>query len=562
MRTLAKVLYDFDEVHLRAIAWLRGAEASGTSRPELAGQLAEALLREDSIQQALRGMTPEERQALADLQRAGGALRAHVFQHRYGPIRRFGPGRLEREKPWLAPAGPAELLWYKGFLGRGFAQMGEDMVETIFIPTDLLPLLPDLSGERTAGTYPEPIAETPAGIQWKAGAGLMDILHILLFIQLYHPRTGEGVPLAESEAQRLAGRLSQPDVPYVKTHLALLLQLCQELNLIQAKEGRLSLHPQSSRQWLKLPRSHQQRSLLEAWRESSEWNDLRHVPGLQCEPTGWSNDPRASRQRFLSHLKGLAPDSPYRITDLVEYLRLEDPDFQRPDGDYQSWYIRDAASGELLRGFETWDKVEGALIRFYLEGPLFWLGAVELGEDPAGAPACFRLTDAGARFISGAPEPEQALPAPTACLHEGLVLELHQESPLYYALQLARFAEPAGHAQQYRITPASLLTARQQGINLPAIQRFIEHACGRPLAQPEQEMLARWWEAGTRLRMTRWVALEFADAEVLKWLKERLPALFAAAVELGPAKVLLPEAQARRLAREAKSLGIAFTFTT
>ncbi|MGC8827955.1 MAG: hypothetical protein ACP5TV_13250, partial [Anaerolineae bacterium] len=316
MRTLAKVLYDFDEVHLRAIAWLRGVEAGGTSRPELADRLAEALLHQESIQQALRGMTPEELQALADLQRAGGALRAHVFQHRYGPIRRFGPGRLEREKPWLAPAGPAELLWYKGFLGRGFAQMGEDMVETIFIPTDLLPLLPDLSGELRAGTYPEPLAETPSDIQWKAGAGLTDILHILLFIQLVHPRSGDSATLAESEAQRLAGRLSQPHAPYVKTRLALLLQLCQELNLIQAKEGRLALHPQSSRQWLKLPRSHQQRSLLEAWRESSEWNDLWRMPGLQCEPTGWSNDPRASRQRFLSHLKGLVPGRAYRTADL------------------------------------------------------------------------------------------------------------------------------------------------------------------------------------------------------------------------------------------------------
>lgn len=562
MRTLAKVLYDFDEVHLRAIAWLRGVEVGGVSRPELADQLSEALLQEDSIHQALQGMTPEERKALADLQRAGGVLRAHIFQHRYGPIRRFGPGRLEREKPWLAPAGPAEMLWYKGFLGRGFAQVGEDMVETIFIPTDLLSLLPDLTAELSTGKHPEPLPEAPSDIQWKAGAGLMDIFHILLFIQLFHPRAGEGFPLAESDAQRLAGQLSQADSPYVKTYLTLLFQLCQELNLYQVKDGRLSLHPQSSRQWLQMPRPHQQRSLLEAWRESNEWNDLWHVPGLQCEPTGWANDPRAARQRFLAHLKGLVPASPYHITDLVEYLRSEDPDFQRPDGDYQSWYIRDAASGELLRGFETWDKVEGALIRFYLEGPLFWLGAVELGQDAAGDNPYFRLTDAGVRFISGAPEPEQALPAPALQLHEGLVLELHPESPLYYALQLARFAERIEATWQFRITPASLLTARQQGISLPAIQRFIEHAGGRPLTPGEQEALTRLWDIGARVRMARWVALEFADAEVLRWLKERLPALFTAAIELGPARVLLPEAQARRLAREARSLGIAFTFTT
>ncbi|MGC8827035.1 MAG: hypothetical protein ACP5TV_08545, partial [Anaerolineae bacterium] len=283
--------------------------------------------------------------------------------------------------------------------------------------------------------------------------------------------------------------------------------------------------------------------------------------GLICEGE-WQNDVLRARQKVLERLQSLPAGTWWSLSAFVRAFREEDPDFQRPDGDYQSWYIRDAASGELLRGFETWDRVEGALIRFYLEGPLFWLGAVELGQDPVGAPACFRLTDAGARFISGAPESEQALPAPAVHLHEGLVLELHPEGSLYYGLQLARFAERIEAGWQFRITPASLLTARQQGINLPAIQRFIEHACGRPLTHEEQEALARLWEAGTRVRMTRWVALEFADAEVLGWLKERLPALFAAAVELGLAKVLLPEAQARRLAREAKSLGIAFTFTT
>ncbi|MGQ9516461.1 MAG: hypothetical protein ACUVT1_04260 [Anaerolineae bacterium] len=562
MRTLVKVLYDFDDVHLRAIAWLRGVEVGEASRQELVNQLAEALLQPDSIHQALRGMTPEERKALADLQRAGGVLRAHVFLHRYGPIRRFGPGKLEREKPWLAPAGPAEMLWYKGFIGRGFAQMGEDMVEAIFIPSDLLPLLPDLADARSGGMFPEPLAEPPAGMRCLANAGLMDVLAILLFIQLHHPKPGDNSPVAESEAQRLAGWLTQPHLPLSRTRLALLLRLSQELGLYQVKEGRLTLHPQTSRQWLKLPRAHQLRSLLETWRESSEWNDLWHVPGLQCEPTSWSNDPRATRQRFLTHLRGLTAGSWYRIAGLVEHLHAEDPDFQRPDGDYQSWYIRDTAKGELLRGFETWDRVEGALIRFYLTGPLFWLSAVELGQDEAGNPVCFRLTDAGARFIAGAAEPEHTLPAPAVRLHEGLVLEMDADSPLYYALQLARFADRQGDTWQFRITPASLLTARQQGINLGAIQHFIEHATGRPLQPEEKEKLAQAWEAGVRVHMARWLALEFADAEVVQWLRERLPALFAPAVELAPAKVLLPEAQARRLAREAKSLGIPFTFTT
>ena len=36
----------------------------------------------------------------------------------------------------------------------------------------------------------------------------------------------------------------------------------------------------------------------------------------------------------------------------------------------------DVESGQYLSGFESWDLVEGRLLRFLIEGPLFWLGAI------------------------------------------------------------------------------------------------------------------------------------------------------------------------------------------
>ena len=58
-------------------------------------------------------------------------------------------------------------------------------------------------------------------------------------------------------------------------------------------------------------------------------------------------------------------------------VKAADPDFQRPDGDYGSWYIRDAAGDAYLSGFESWDRVEGVLIADLLAGPLHWLGVVD-----------------------------------------------------------------------------------------------------------------------------------------------------------------------------------------
>ena len=39
------------------------------------------------------------------------------------------------------------------------------------------------------------------------------------------------------------------------------------------------------------------------------------------------------------------------------------PDYLRPGGDYDSWQVRDAATGEQLAGLGYWDRIEGALAR-------------------------------------------------------------------------------------------------------------------------------------------------------------------------------------------------------
>ena len=61
------------------------------------------------------------------------------------------------------------------------------------------------------------------------------------------------------------------------------------------------------------------------------------------------------------------------VADFIDAVKATDPDFQRPGGDYESWYIRDAGSGAYLTGFESWDRVEGELLRALLTGPARWL---------------------------------------------------------------------------------------------------------------------------------------------------------------------------------------------
>ena len=83
-------------------------------------------------------------------------------------------------------------------------------------------------------------------------------------------------------------------------------------------------------------------------------------------------------------------------------VHQQQPDFQRPAGDYDSWFLRDQQSGEFLRGFEHWDEVDGALLRYLICGPLHWLGGVDRPARQRRPPGGISLDRLGGRFTAGA----------------------------------------------------------------------------------------------------------------------------------------------------------------
>lgn len=566
MKDLKQVLFEFDDVHLRAIARERGIPCAEATHAELVDALAPELSAPKSLERAVQGLMPGGRAALRALLIAGGRSRAHLFQHTYGRIRRFGPNRLERERPWESPSGPAEELWYKGLIGRGFAQDEGETVEFIFIPRDILPTLQALvspvNGE-AQGIPLEPDPPPARPVAWE-DAGLLLAYSVLQHVQLHRPRPAGEERFSEDDIRRMwetwaslekdaAARRPEPGA------LDLIVHLLRRLDVLRVRDGRWALHPPRARQWLKKSPAAGRRTLLEGWAASPEWNDLWHVPSLRPEPAGWENDPLATRRRFLRHLQGLEPGAWYRLDRFIALIKETDADFQRPDADYETWYIHDAESGQPLRGFEHWDAVEGALIRYYLTGPLFWLGGTALGslqsEGPASHAEVFALTPAGARFLAGKPEEEEAIPDVPVKIDADLTIRVEAGAPLYYPFQLARFAEPQGD-RSYRITAGSLLTARTQGLGMEAILRFLESISGAALAEDIKAALAHLWEGALDVHAERLIALQFSQPETPAWLEERFPHFFEKAQRLPDSTILLPEVQAGRLLRQASALGI------
>ncbi len=116
----------------------------------------------------------EEQEALIWLDDRNGRETWDHFTRQFGEIREMGAGRLDRERPDLAPISPVEGLWYRALIARGFFESESGLLEFAYIPDDIrdfaLPFLNPDRKETTAKYLPVPQGSvqrnqgTPAGI--------------------------------------------------------------------------------------------------------------------------------------------------------------------------------------------------------------------------------------------------------------------------------------------------------------------------------------------------------------------------------------------------------------
>jgi len=523
MRSLLQSLSDYDMALLRAIAEERGVALSSNRHGEVVEQLARELCRPDSVAQALARLSPEEREAVDSLLRQGGRMKAHLFARRYGQVRPFGPGRLEWEKPWLNPANVAERLWYLGLIFKAFDEVDNRAGEFVYIPDDVLPLLPQ--PPQSPSSFP--VEETPCPpLIEEADDSLVEDA----FLLLCHFQNEDVKPLRDGSLPRLTrdsleqSLMARGGLGKERDRAARLdfvYHLCRHAGLLELREGFLRPNPAVARAWLRSSPERQLLSLQEAWRKDVEWNDLWKVPGLVCEDTGWRNDPLLARQKLLNHLARCPTGRWLSLSSLVGAIKEQDPDFMRPDGDYNSWYIRDATTGRYLMGFENWEHVEGAFIRYLIAFPLRWLGITSVGYvSPEEPPHAFLITEHGAIFLGLAPLPEETPPSPIV-VRPDMAIIAPPDASLYDRFQLERFAllESQEDGYRYRITMETLARALRKGIRVDMILAFLRRASSGRLPGNVTQALRQWAERHSQVSLRRGVVLETGDRVAMEELR-------------------------------------------
>jgi hypothetical protein len=346
-----------------------------------------------------------------------------------------------------------------------------------------------------------------------------------------------------------------------EAELEFLLHAGQRAGLLTAKHGRLRPDRDPALAWLQAHPPQQIRLLQDTWRADPTWNDLWHVPSLVPQPTGWENSSLLARSKILGFLAQIDASTGdwVSLSSFVAAIKRVEPDFQRPGGDYSTWYIYDR-QGQLLMGFENWDKIEGALIDYLLTDILPALGVVEVGAAAAnGDLTSFRLTSQGQEFLRNHhPSPQLDKKSGLLRVSSDFYARVSEQGSLYDRFQLARFAELEQREKDravYRITQASINRALKNGVAAEQITAFLARATDNQTPLKVVETILAWGSRQNTVRLEQATLLHLKHESMLAELRQH-PALGPLLGEvLNPTTVLIPPDKVAEVRRLLKELG-------
>ena len=509
MPDLAHSLRDHDFEHLTNIAELWGIEINASDVRETVTQLTKAVLNPDLIQEIISSLSGDSRLTIAALQARQGRLPWAQFTRRYGQLRDMGPGRRTRLKPHRNPQSTPETLWYHGIIARAFFDTPSGANEFAYIPDDLRKLLPSLKND---------VKQVFGRLAQKEESAQTIPSHDRI---LDHACTVLAALRLEKNPDELRGISSNWQVS------------SDFLIAVLTSAGILDTHAlpisKATRAFLESDRASALHQLVQAWRNSETLNDLVMVPHLEMEGH-WKNNPLETRLAIMAFLQQIPQDKWWSMAAFISDIHQAQPDFQRPAGDYDSWYLKDARTGEYVRGFEHWHEVEGAFLRWIIAGPLHWLGVLDLaspGQDESFS--AFRFSSIGLELLDGENSNKPVKEDAKLNVDSQGRLSIPHLFPRAARYQIARFCEwgeERAGVYSYRITPASLGRALSQGLTLKQFQVLLHSHAAHPPPPNLLTALDRWGQHGAQASIESLVVLRVASPDILKELQTSRAARF------------------------------------
>ncbi len=574
--------------HLRDIAETRRLTLPGAAAGNAGGlnleEVARRLFHEPALREALRGLSQPQWAILRGLARCGGQapsfdLRDYLLAAGFIP----GSGRAPDAQTSLYDLALSRLLrlglvfWARLDMpgAREYASGAHEGL--LAVPTSVLALLaaPDIASSEDAAPTWQPRAPRP-------GSAETFQRDLYLYWNAIREQSAGLTLLANGQLSKAALRLVSASLS-VKTELEgirteqeaarlfFLRLLAQALGLLEARDG--ALHAADASAFFALSLAERTRRAFTVWLDGTFWNELLYLPGVTLHPlppeTAHPEVLRA-RRAALALLGEEAAGGWVSRVALLTLARLRQPHLLfAPRGKGQVDRYTAAGNpfgldfrprGNWLSPRERWFRVEGGFLRAIIEGPLFWMGAVDVDEASPGEPAAYHLAPVGRALLGKGDWPPAMTDAASGRLviqpnFEMLALPPLRESLLCFLDQVAE-RQSLEQTALYRLTRERWLKALQQGTGAAALIEQLERLAEAPVPQNLHYSLLEWEHQAQRARLHRGVVLlEVREAALLDALladaalaplilrrltptaalvdRQRLPLLYQALLERG-----------------------------
>jgi hypothetical protein len=290
--------------------------------------------------------------------------------------------------------------------------------------------------------------------------------------------------------------------------------------------------------------------LQTAWLESDSFNELWLMPTIICEGE-WKNHPQETREFLLNLLDAIPEGKWWSINAFIRDIKQKYADFQRPAGDYDSWFIKRASDGQYLRGFPSWEQVDGALIRFFITNILHWLGQVDLCvAEGATEPTSFQILSSDSHI---AKKEDKKLHVSS----QGLI-SIPRFAPRVVRYQVSRFCEwqePKEDVYRYRLSTNSLAKAKEQGLKVEHLLALLTKHTDAGVPPSMIKALKRWEVNGTEARVQTQVILKVSKPEVLEEMRRSRAAKFLGEA-LSPTTVVVKGGAVQKVMEALTELGL------
>ena len=544
MPELIQSLLKQDIGHLRILAEFWGVELESISADEAREELSASLLDADLVVELIDSLSPQADSAIRALVDKGGRIPWPVFTRKYGEIREMGAARRDRERPHLKPASTAESLFYRGLLARAFFDDEKGPQEFAYIPDDLLELLYTIFDEEAQEPV-EAIEGTPGDLMPASEA-------------LGRPASpgekGKEIPANDFILDDATTFLAALRMGRTLESTSSLVSSQEQVPALQSLLNSAKLikkdvpQAEAVKTFLECPRSEALKTLQDAWIESDKFNELFLMPELICEGE-WRNNPQETREFLLNLLEAVPEEKWWSLNAFVRDIKQKYADFQRPAGDYDSWFIKRKSDGQYLRGFSSWDEVDGALVKYFITDILHWLGQVDLSvADGSSERTAFRITS-----IDRGKEERGKI-----SVSSNGRISIPRTAPRVVRYQISRFCEwdePKEDIYRYRISPNSLAKAKEQGLKVEHLLVLLTRHMEAGIPPSLVKALKRWEANGTEARLQTQVILKVSKPEVLEEMRKSKAAKFLGEV-LSPTTVIVKSGAIRKVMEALTELGL------